>query len=179
MARTHVEWRYVPAGPWAADKIESQVQHIKGRFRPDEHREARALFDAAGAIPDQAAARAILTAAIGPRVTFHRVILSPAPRWGLVRLIDLHAWTRAILMDLSHDLGQRLAWVAAVHTNTDTPHAHVLIGGAAARAHWPGTGTITGVELRRRHWCPDGFFETRGDVRAAEIQARNGDGTAA
>ncbi len=179
MAQTHVEWRYEPDGPWAAQKIEDQVDHLKGSFRPGEAHETRALFGPDGEITDRATARAILTAAIGPRVTFHRVILSPSPRWGLVRLIDLHAWTRAILMDLGHELYQRLAWVAAIHTNTDTPHAHVLIGGAAARTHWPGKATITGVELRRRHWCPDGFLETRGDVRAAEIRARNGDGTAA
>ena len=179
MAHTHVEWRYVPDGPWGARKIEEQVQHLKGRFRTGETREERQLFDARGDVADQAAARAILTAAIGPRVAFHRVILSPAPRWGLVHLIDLHAWTRAILMDLSHELQQRFAWVAAVHTNTNDPHCHILIGGVAERTQWPGKGTITGVELRRRHWCPGGFLETRGDVRAAKIRARNGDGAAA
>jgi hypothetical protein len=180
MAQTHVEWRYEPDGPWADTKIKSQVQHLKASFRTGEAREdTRVLFGSRGDVADQAAARAILTAAIGPKVVFHRVILSPGPRSRLARTIDLHAWTRAILMDLGHELHQRLAWVAAVHTNTDTPHVHVLIGGTAARTHWPGQGMITGVELRRRHWCPDGFLETRGDVRAAEIRARNGDGTAA
>ncbi len=180
MAHTHVEWRYEPDGPWADAKIKSQVQHLKASFRTGEAREdTRVLFGARGDIADQAAARAILTAAIGPKVVFHRVILSPGPRSGLTRTIDLRTWTRAILMDLGHELHQQLAWVAAVHTNTDDPHCHVLIGGIAVRALWPGKGTIVGVELRRRHWCPDGFLEARGDVRAAEIRARNGDGTAA
>jgi len=178
---THVEWRYEPDGPWATQKIERQVRHLVADYRQGERREERerVMFEACGTVADQAAARAILTAVIGPKVVFHRVILSPGPRSGLARTIDLHAWTRAILMDLGHELQQRLAWVAAVHTNTDDPHCHVLIGGAAARTQWPGKGTITGVELRRRHWCPDGFLEMRGDMRAAEIRTRHGDGTAA
>jgi len=179
MAHTHVEWRYEPDGPWANAKIKSQVQHLKASFRTGEAREeTRVFFGSFGDVADQAAGRAILTAAIGSKVVFHRVILSPGPHSGLVRTVDLHAWTRAILMDLGHELHQRLAWVAAVHTNTDMPHVHVLIGGAAARTQWPGKGTITGVELRRRHWCPDGFLEMRGDLRAAEIRTRHGDGTA-
>ena len=173
--RTFVEGRYVPAGPWAARKIEEQVQHLKGRFRPGEAREARTLFDAPGDVADQAAARALLTAAIGPRVVFHRVILAPGRRAGLVRLIDLHTCTRLVLMDLGHALGQRLVWVAAVHRNTAEPHVHVLLAGAAVRTRWPHEGKVLGVELRTPQYA---LLRERGDLRAAEIRQLNGEGVA-
>ena len=172
----YVEGRYVPAGPWAARKIEEQVQHLKGRFRPGEAREARTLFDAHGDVADQTAARALLTAAIGPKVVFHRLILAPGRRCGLVRLIDLHTWTRLLLMDLGDSLGQQLVWVAAVHRNTDEPHVHVLLAGAATRTRWPGNGTTTSVELRTPQYA---LLRERGDMRATEIRQINGDGTAA
>ncbi len=172
----YVEGRYVPTGPWAAQKIEDQVDHLKGSFRPGEAREERTLFDAYGDVADRATARALLTAAIGPKVVFHRLILSPGRRCGLVRLIDLRTCTRLLLMDLGHALGQRLVWVAAVHRNTDEPHIHVLLAGAAVRTQWPHKGTVRGVELRPPHYA---LLRERGDVRAAEIRVLNGDGTAA
>jgi len=177
--RTFVEGRYVPAGPWAAQKIEDQVDHLKGSFRPGEAREERTLFDAHGEVADRATARAILTAAIGPKVVFHRLVLSPGRRAGVVRPLDLRTWTRLLLMDLGHELGQQLVWVAAAHRNTDDPHVHVLLAGAARRTHWPHEGKVLGVELRRVHYVPGGFIRQRGDLRAAQIRALNGDGTAA
>jgi len=172
----YVEGRYVPAGPWADAKIKSQVQHLKSSFRTGERREEeRTLFDAHGTVADVAAARAILTAAIGPKVVFHRLVLSPGRRAGLVRLIDLHTCTRLVLMDLGHDLGQRLVWVAAVHRNTDEPHVHVLLAGAAVRTRWPHEGKVLGVELRTPQYA---LLRERGDVRAAEIRQLNGEGVA-
>jgi len=174
--RTFVEGRYVPAGPWAAQKIEDQVDHLKGSFRPGEAREERTLFDAYGDVADRATARLLLTAAIGPKVVFHRLVLSPGARSGVGRPIDLRTWTRLLLMDLGDRLGQRLVWVAAAHRNTDDPHIHVLLAGAAVRTRWPGAGTTTSVELRTPHYA---LLRERGDVRAAEIRQINGDGTAA
>ncbi len=176
--RTFVEGRYVPAGPWAPRKIERQVQHLVADYRAGEAREAkgRAIFDARGDVATHAAARAILTAAIGPKVVFHRLVLSPGRHAGVVRPIDLRTWTRLLLMDLGHDLCQRLVWVAAVHRNTDDPHIHVLLAGAAVRTRWPNEGKVLSVELRTPHYA---LLRERGDVRAAEIRALNGDGTAA
>ena len=174
--RTFVEGRYVPAGPWAAQKIEDQVDHLKGSFRPGERKEERTLFDTHSDVTDRATARALLTAAIGPKVVFHRLVLSPGRGAGVVRLSDLQTWTRLLLMDLGHARGQRLVWVAAVHRNTAAPHVHVLLAGAAERTQWPGSGTTTGVELRTPQYA---LLRERGDVRAAEIRALNGDGTAA
>jgi len=172
----YVTGRYVPAGPWAAQKIEDQVDHLKGSFRPSERKEERVLFDAHGEVADRAAARALLAAAIGPMVAFHRLILSPGRRRGLVRLIDLQTCTRLVLMDLGHELGQQLVWVAAVHRNTGEPHVHVLLAGAAVRTQWPREGTVVGVTLLPPHYA---LLRERGDLRAAQIRALNGDGTAA
>ncbi len=176
--RTFVEGRYVPAGPWAARRIERQVQHLVADYRAGERREGegRAIFDAHGDVAGQAAARAILTAAIGPKVAFHRLVLSPGRRAGVARPIDLRTWTRLLLMDLGHALGQRLVWVAAVHRNTDEPHVHALLAGAAARTQWPHNGKVLSVELRPPHYA---LLRECGDVRAAEIRVLNGDGTAA
>jgi len=52
----------------------------------------------------------------------------------------------------------------------------VLLAGAAPRTRWPGNGTTTSVELRTAQYA---LLRERGDVRAAEIRALNGDGTAA
>ncbi len=172
----YVAGRYVPAGPWAAQKIEDQVDHLKGSFRPGEAREERTLFDAYGEVADRATARALLMAAIGPKVVFHRLILAPGRRGGLVRLIDLQTCTRLVLMDLGHALGQRLVWVAAVHRNTGEPHVHVLLAGAAERTQWPHNGKVMGVTLLPPHYA---LLRERGDLRAAEIRALTGDGTAA
>jgi len=172
----YVEGRYVPTGPWSARKIERQVKHLMADYRAGEMHEERVLFDAHGDVADQAAARALLTAAIGPKVAFHRLILAPGRRGGLVRLIDLHTCTRLVLMDLGHALGQRLVWVAAVHRNTDEPHVHALLAGAAERTQWPYQGKIRGVTLLPPHYA---LLRERGDLRAAEIRALNGDGTAA
>jgi len=174
--RTFVEGRYVPAGPWADAKIKSQVQHLTSSFRTGEKREEeRTLFDAHGTVADVAAARAILTAVIGPKVVFHRLVLSPGSRAGVVRPIDLRTWTRLLLMDLGHDLGQQLVWVAAAHRNTDDPHVHVLLAGAAPQTQWPREGQMVSVELRTPQYA---LLRERGDVRAAEIRALNREGTA-
>ncbi len=174
--RTFVEGRYVPAGPWADAKIARQVKHLIADYRAGEAHEERTLFGPPGKITDRATARALLTAAIGPKVVFHRLVLSPGRSAGVVRLIDLQTWTRLLLMDLGHALGQRLVWVGAVHRNTAEPHVHVLLAGAAERTQWPHMGKVVGVELRTPQYA---LLRESGDVRAAEIRALNGNGTAA
>ncbi len=170
MSATYIEGRYVQAGPWAARRIQRQVQHLTADYRAGERREvARRLCGPDGEIAGQAAARALLLAAIGPAVAFHRLILSPGARSGLWRRDDLEEWTRLVLADLGRDLGLRLTWVAAVHGNTENPHVHVLVGGSGEKTHWPGKGRIAAVELRRGHYR---LLQERGDARAVEIAGR-------
>jgi len=142
MTRTFVEGRYVPAGPWAARKIARQVQHLVADYRAGERRdgEGRAIFDAQGDVAGQPAARAILTAAIGPKVAFHRLILSPGPRAGVVRPLDLRTWTRLLLMDLGHELGQQLVWGPP---STATPTSRTSMCCSPARPSGP-TGRTRG-----------------------------------
>jgi len=170
MAEVIIDGRYVPAGPWAADKIKSQVQHLKASFRTGERHEERTIFGPEGDVADQAEARAQLAAAIGPRVVFHRLILAPGPRYKLQRVADLQHWTRLVLADLGRELGQRLTWVAAVHRNTDHPHVHVLLAGAAERARWPCNGQTAGVHLFRGHYT---FLSERAAERAHELWEDN------
>jgi len=166
MAEVIIDGRYVPSGPWAARKIESQVQHLKASFRTGERHELRHLFGPEGDVASLAEARAQLAGAIGPRVAFHRFILSPGPRFGLLSVADLEQWTRLVLADLRQDLGQELVWVAAVHRNTDHPHVHVLLAGAAVRTRWPHKGAAAGVHLFRGHYA---YLKARGDARAHEM----------
>lgn len=170
MVEVIIDGRYVPSGPWAADKIKSQVQHLKASFRTGERREERAIFGPEGDVADQAEARAQLAAAIGPRVVFHRLILAPGPRYELERVADLQHWTRLVLADLGRELGLHLTWVAAVHRNTDHPHVHVLVAGAAVRAQWPRKGQLAGVHLFRGHYT---FLSARADSRARELWEDN------
>lgn len=164
MTQTIVRGRYVAGGPWADRLLTSQVQHLKASFRTGEKREERRIFGPLGEIADQAAARVLLMEARGKCVTFHRLILSP-PR-ALIRRDDLETWTRLVLMDLSHSRGQRLVWAAAVHTNTDHAHAHVLVAGTAARTRWPQWGAATDVTLHRTDYT---LLRTQGDARSREI----------
>jgi len=170
MVEVFTDGRYVPTGPWAAAKIASQVQHLKASFRTGERREERRLFGPDGEVVDQAAARAQLTAAIGPRVVFHRLILSPAPRFGLQRVADLEHWRRLALADLGRELGQELVWVAAVHRNTDHAHVHVLLAGAAQRTRWPHKGETVGVHLFRGHYAA---LKRYADMRTLELWEDN------
>lgn len=46
-------------------------------------------------------------------------------------LADLKAFTRDLMQSSDRDLGTRLDWVAVDHWNTEHPHIHVLVRGAA------------------------------------------------
>ena len=54
----------------------------------------------------------------------HKLILSPG-----VENVDIHAYSRAVLKQISRDKGVDLDWRAVEHGNTDHPHAHVVVFG--------------------------------------------------
>lgn len=56
-----------------------------------------------------------------------RLIVSPEDG---AELADLKSHIRDLASAMETDLGTRLDWVGAVHTNTDHPHAHMVIRGA-------------------------------------------------
>ncbi|MBK8631499.1 MAG: DUF3363 domain-containing protein [Sphingomonadales bacterium] len=57
-----------------------------------------------------------------------RFIVSPEDA---ADMVDLRAFTRELMDDMTHDLGTRLDWVAVDHWNTDNPHIHILLRGKA------------------------------------------------
>ncbi|WP_168075221.1 DUF3363 domain-containing protein [Caulobacter sp. SSI4214] len=57
-----------------------------------------------------------------------RFIVSPEDAG---QLADVRATTRDLMAQAERDLGTRLDWVAVDHWNTDNPHVHVLVRGAA------------------------------------------------
>jgi len=80
----------------------------------------------------------------GPKVTFHRYILSPRASLELDTVEELQRWTRDVMDAFSQRLGRRLEYVAAVHGNVWHPHVHVMIAGAATATD---TGKPTGVRI--------------------------------
>ncbi len=80
----------------------------------------------------------------GPKVSFHRYILSPRASLELDTVEELQRWTRDVMEEYGRHLGLDLRWVAAVHGNVWHPHVHVMIaGGASVRA----TGKTKGVRI--------------------------------
>ncbi len=80
-------------------------------------------FGPAGAVGDLPRALARWQAAGDPRL--FKIIISPefGERIDMVRLI------RSLMARMERDLETRLEWVAAAHTNTEHPHAHVALRG--------------------------------------------------
>lgn len=54
-----------------------------------------------------------------------KLVLSPERHADL----DLKRMTRALMAQMSEDMGCELNWAAAIHTDTDTPHVHVVLRG--------------------------------------------------
>jgi type IV secretory pathway VirD2 relaxase len=57
-----------------------------------------------------------------------RIIISPEAGTRL----DMERYTRETMAKIQADTGTKLEWVAAIHTNTDHPHAHVALRGVMA-----------------------------------------------
>src|SRR5688500_20130574 len=66
----------------------------------------------------------------GGRYLAHRLMLSPGED---ERPEDLRAMTYRAMRGLARERGERLAWVAVEHRNTDQPHIHILLAGGGER----------------------------------------------
>lgn len=80
-------------------------------------------FGPAGAVGDLPRALARWQAAGDPRL--FKIIVSP--EFG--ERIDMVTLVRSLMARMERDLETPLEWVAAVHTNTEHPHAHVALRG--------------------------------------------------
>lgn len=51
------------------------------------------------------------------------------------KIKDMQSYVRDVMKDAEKELGTKLNWTAAVHQNTDHPHAHVVIRGLDESGH--------------------------------------------
>lgn len=57
-----------------------------------------------------------------------RFIISPEDA---VEMADLKTFARDLMVQVEHDLGTKLDWIAVDHWNTDNPHIHIIVRGHA------------------------------------------------
>lgn len=148
------DWRYSPTtSPHARQRLQEGVYYLE-RERVSQatqvaeggalQTEVRALFTADDTGVSRKDARDLLWSNKGPKVNFHRYILSPRASLELDTTEELQRWTRGTMTEYSRHLGLNLHWVAAVHGNVWHPHVHVMIAGAGAA---PATGKTKGVRI--------------------------------
>jgi len=93
----------------------------------------RELFTATTGDVTRAESRTLLWAnRSGKGKLMHRLVMSPSKGLGIRGLDDMQAWVRTCMADYATHLDRDIQWVAAIHSNTEHPHAHILIGGEAA-----------------------------------------------
>ncbi len=143
------DWRYSPTTSLhARQRMQEGVYYLE-RERVSQaggvaQAEVRALFTAGDTGISRADARDLLWGNKGPKVNFHRYILSPRASLELDTVEELQRWTRDVMDAFSQRLGLRLEYVAAVHGNVWHPHVHVIIAGAATARD---TGKTKGVRI--------------------------------
>lgn len=104
-----------------------------GYLQTSRTKEAYPLFDDAGTVVGREEARALLLERQGDIALAHRHILSPDPGRGLAAA-DLPPLIRDLYARWAMDRGWGpLAYVAAIHTNTGTPHGHLWLAGRTRR----------------------------------------------
>ncbi len=143
------DWRYSPTNsPHARQRLQEGIYYLErervSQAGGEALAEVRALFTASDTGIARQDARDLLWSNKGPKVNFHRYILSPRTSLELDTVEELQRWTRDVMDAFSQRLGLRLEYVAAVHGNVWHPHVHVMIAGAATATD---TGKPTGVRI--------------------------------
>ncbi len=145
------DWRYSPTkSPHARQRLQEGIYYME-RERVSQaggaaQAEVRALFTAGETGVSRKDARDLLWSNKGPKVNFHRYILSPRASLELDTIEELQRWTREVMDEFSQRLGLRLEYVASVHGNVWHPHAHVMIAGSATV---DATGKAKGVRVSK------------------------------
>jgi hypothetical protein len=110
--------------------------HLNAHFKYIEHRprdlarelrDDRRLFNKDRDSVDRKAAVDDVMEHSSSRVSYHKIVLSPAED---EPVLDWRQWTRDVMADLEEMQGKELRWYAAHHENTDHPHVHVVVAGA-------------------------------------------------
>lgn len=119
--RVIVKARFVRMAGSSAKALSEHVRYLSrdGAVEPGDRGK---LFDALG---EEADTESFVRSAAKDRHHF-RLIVSPEDGH---ELADLKSHVRELMSGMEADLGTRLDWVAAVHTNTEHPHAHIAIRG--------------------------------------------------
>jgi len=127
--------RYTPTrSPHARQRLQEGVYYLERERVADAeggptHCEVRALFTADAMGITRKDARDLLWDNRGPAINFHRIILSPRASLGLDTIEELQRWTRDTMVGYADHLGRPLEYVAAVHTNVNHWHVHVMVAG--------------------------------------------------
>jgi len=127
--------RYTPTrSAHARQRLQEGVYYLERERVADAeggptHCEVRALFTADAMGLTRKDARDLLWDNRGPAINFHRIILSPRASLGLDTIEELQRWTRDTMAGYSDHLGRPLEYVAAVHTNVNHWHVHVMVAG--------------------------------------------------
>jgi len=141
------DWRYTPTNsPHARQRTQEGVYYLERErvAHVGAQTEVRDLFTASETGITRKDARDLLWENKGPKVNFHRYILSPRASLELDTVEELQRWTRETMEEYGRHLGLNLHYVAAVHGNVWHPHIHCMIaGGATVTA----TGKTKGVRI--------------------------------
>ena len=119
--RSVVKHSYVK-GMQKEARAKAHVNYIQYRNGEDRGKEPRAFFDEKREGIQGREVKEGIDKNSGKVV--HKLILSPG-----VEGVDVKAYTRQVMHDLGREKGLDLNWAAVVHTNTDNPHAHVVVMG--------------------------------------------------
>src|ERR671929_1966089 len=114
---------------WTPEPARATVRYIKHAHRRQEEQseKPRQLFGRDGEPLTKAQAYRLIDRA-GRNTTFFRIALSPdRKREDIYKDLDLKALTEVTMMQLQELFpNQNISYIAAVHTNTDNRHVHIL-----------------------------------------------------
>src|SRR6266487_500268 len=129
--------------------------HLRAHFKYIEHRprdlarelrEDRRLFSKDRDAVDRREAVDDVMEHSSARVSYHKIMLSPAED---EPVLDWRQWTRDVMADLEEGQNKELHWYAVHHENTVHPHVHIVVAGAGY--DWD-TGEKETVKLFRQDY---------------------------
>jgi hypothetical protein len=132
----------------ASSHLKAHFKYIEHRSRDlvHEQRDDRRLFSKDRDVVHRREAVDDVMEHTSPRVTFHKIVLSPSEE---ERVLDWRQWTREVMADLEETQQKELHWYAVQHQNTEHPHVHVVVAGAGY--DWE-TGEQETVKLTRQDY---------------------------
>ena len=112
-----------------ASHLTGHLKYLEYRSREiDETREDRYIFTKDDDHVERKDAQRDIMEHTSGSVHYHKIMLSPASDEPVE---DWQQWTREVMRDLEETQGKDLHWYAVHHDNTEHPHVHVVLAGAA------------------------------------------------